>query len=358
MYLKKLEFKGFKNLDGVYTPDPHLNILIYPNGWGKTNLLEGIDYLSSLKSFRGLSDKDLLDWEKDYDFGFVEARISNNSERILKIVIANIEDSIKKSFFLNSAKTSSIKIRSNIKTILYSPHNADIISSAPDIRRNEFDRLIAQFQQGYLKLLGEYKYVLKNRNKLLIQIKEGKTSYNQMDYWNERFIKFGEEIINSRLEFLQALRPHLEKRAGEIFSDDFAKLKVEYISKSFSDKKIFLSEKILSNVDKEISAGMTLYGPHRDDYTFSIKEKNLREFGSRGQQRLAGLALVFGVADLIESSFEESAIILLDDIMSELDKSHRNNIEKLIRDMEGQVFITSSEKAYFSSSFIKKGLLL
>lgn len=357
MYLTKVRFKGFKNLQGDYTPDTGLNILVYPNGWGKTNFLEAIDYLSTLKSFRGIKDADLRSWDGGL-FSSVEAEVSNDIDRLLKVVIAEENEKLKKNLYLDNSTTNSNKFKSTVKTLLYSPHNADIVSSSPDIRRNEFDRSIGQVFNGYDSLLKEYKYVVRNRNKLLQSIQSSNSQVKELTYWNERLIDLGEQIIERRLKFLHDIKSFLTEISDEMMADRFDDLKVIYESKSVEDHVIILKNKIEEGQVKEIRAGMTLYGPHRDDYIFTIRKRSLREYGSRGQQRLAGLTFMLSIHRLLREKEGHDAVLLLDDIMSELDEEHRSNIEDILGSLHTQIFVTSSERGYFTEEFISKGKLL
>lgn len=364
MHISRISFRGFKNLEGDFELANGLNLLIFPNGWGKTNFLEAIDYISSLKSFRQIPDLELFNWarknEKGNEFVKIQLDISGEKKKQLQVVISDIvngqnntgSQTKSKKTFVNGAATTPQKFKSSFETILYSPHNADIVSSSPETRRNEFDRYITEFDEKYSKQLNEYKFIIRSRNKLLQKIRIANAQAVELDYWNKRMIELGQEIIEKRVVFLHKTKKMLTDYAEEIFNPG---LVINYESKSLQNSEIILRDKIEENIEKEIQAGLSLYGPHRDNFIFSLNGQPLRKFGSRGQQRLAGLCLIFTLYNYYNKKLGRYPFLLLDDIMSELDDTHRRRIEAILLDrIKSQLFITSSEEKYFTSDFIRK----
>ncbi|MBD3280085.1 DNA replication and repair protein RecF [Candidatus Dojkabacteria bacterium] len=369
MVLKRLELKNYKNLTEVFEFADCTNVLIYPNGWGKTNLLEAIDYLSSLKSFRGLRDADLLDWDADDTFVSLKTKLSNRKSVELEVIISSRQETqnriakaktktntkvkTRKTVKINGANTTPKKFKTQLSTFFYSPHNADIVSSTPDIRRNQFDRFISEFDENYDKLLKEYKFVLRSRNKLLSRINEGREDEIQLDYWDSRFVELGERILTKRLGLLDDLDQFIKQASDELYKSGLD-LEVVYSSKVVDKDIMILGDKIGNNRMKEIAAGMTLYGPHRDDYDFLLKNNLLRDTGSRGQQRIAGIVLLYALNGLFYEQFSARPILLFDDVFSELDDKHRVNIEKSLQKLENQVFVTSSQRELFTDGFLQE----
>ena len=368
--ISKISFHGFKNLKGEYHLKQGINLLVKPNGWGKTNFLEAIDYISNLKSFRQIPDLELFNWSEANDFVKISIELLDKSKKQKKtayfdLVISNGTNGSKinngnktKQVFINKVRTNPGKFKASLETILYSPHNADIVSSNPEIRRREFDRLLGEFSPNYAETLNEYKFVVRSRNKLLQKIRSSKARISELDYWNDRLAELGQNIIEARVVFLHEICPLLGDYAKKIFRIDAnvpgrALLEIKYISRSLEENIIVLKERMEENVEKEVQAGMSLYGPHRDKFVFDLNDKALRQFGSRGQQRLAGLSLVFALCDYFNEKLGRYPILLLDDIMSELDNEHRKRIEKLLSQLKTQIFVTTSEKKYFSGEFIK-----
>jgi len=156
-------------------------------------------------------------------------------------------------------------------------------------------------------------------------------------------VSLGQEIIEQRVLFLKDIEPYVLEKADRLFARS-ADLTILYESKVLdANNEIILRDKIEQNQAKEIAAGVTLYGPHRDDFVFLYKGKPLRTYGSRGQQRLAGIVLVLAIGEHIYKSQQVKPILLLDDIYSELDKTHRDNVEKVLKGYKNsQVVLTSS----------------
>lgn len=358
MPITKVIFKDFKNLNGTYTIKPRINLLIHPNGWGKTNFLEGIDYISTLKSFRNTSDRDLLKWEEETQFAQISLEINKDEYKKLSVVLSEVDERFTKKVFINDASTNSKKFKYQIRTILYSPHTADVVSSDPETRRTQFDRILSQIYSDYDDKLREYRFVVKSKNKLLQSIKTGDSKKMELEYWNQRLFELGTFILESRIEFLEETRELYLATASNVLDGRFEEAHIEYLSKTVEDGEVMLKEKVEKNIDKEIAASMSLYGPHRDDYSFCLGQNSLRDFGSRGQQRLAGIALVLTLYHYLLDTKDIQLILLLDDIMSELDAQHRKNIEDTLSEIDTQIFLTSSEERYFTEKFIKQANLL
>jgi len=354
MVLTELQLKNYKNLSAEFKFKEGINALIYPNGWGKTNLLEAIDYLSSLKSFRSVADSDLKNWSGADTFVKLQAKIQNSKPISLEVVVNFDEEKGKntKRVLLNGANTTPRKFKTQLATFIYSPHNADIVSSAPDIRRNQFDRFVSEFEDDYDKILKEYKFVLRSRNKLLSRIAEGRESEMQLGYWDGRFVELAEEILSRRLKLLSELGEFIKMASNELYKDGLD-LEILYNSKVVEDGVLMVREKMEEGRMKELRAGMTLYGPHRDDYEFLLNGNLLKTAGSRGQQRVAGIILLYALNSLFNEKFGKWPILLFDDIFSELDEEHRVNIEQSLQKLENQIFITSSQKELFSKEFLK-----
>lgn len=358
MPITSISFKDFKNLNDSFSVKPGINLLIHSNGWGKTNFLEGLDYVSTLKSFRGTPDRELLQWGKS-QFAQVTVEINGPEYKKLSVVLSEADDKFSKRVFTNDSPTNAKKFKYQIRTVLYSPHIADIVSSDPETRRNQFDRIISQIYPEYDGRLREYRFVVKSKNKLLQSIKSGDSNKNELEYWNQRLIELGKFILETRTGFLKEIKDLYNTISEEVLDIKFGKLSIEYLSKLLVEERVMLAQKVLSNIDKEVAAGISLYGPHRDDYSFCLGDTSLRDFGSRGQQRLAGIALVFTLYKFLLDTKGVKLILLLDDIMSELDSEHRQNLETmLLSEINTQIFLTSSEKRYFTEKFTKRVNLL
>ncbi len=343
--------QNFKNLNQGFNFSDSVNVLIRQNGWGKTNLLEAIDYIEHSKSFRSIKDIDLINWNNSSNQFKISAEFANLNIWNLDIVLTkNDEGVLSKRYIIDGKPVQSKKVRDKISTFFYSPHLDDLVSSTPEIRRKMFDRILVSLNEDYYKLLNEYKFVVRSRNKLLKQKKEEK----ELFYWNTRLIESGTQIMEKRISFLQTIDKYLKKIAKEVYKDMCKSFRLNYESKSFVNNKIILDIKQKEGLLKELEAGMSLYGPHRDNFVFYLNGYDLRYFGSRAQQRLAGLILYFALIDYLKDKKDKTAVILFDDILSELDDNYRKYVQNFLLKTNYQIILTASSRKVFSSGFLDK----
>jgi len=357
MYLKNISIKNFKNLDCHIEFSDKINLIIAPNGSGKTNLLETIYLLGHGSSFRNYPEVNLINFQNN--FAKINGETDSNK---LEILISRFGENSQKYLKINEKIRKNSTFTKYLNSILFSPNTIDLVDGTPDIRRKDLDDFISTFDIVYSKKIGIYKKVIKNRNKILLKLKNSMGSLEELDFWNDKLITLGGQLVSSRLTFLSSIRKYLDTTAKMLLEKKESTLKINYYSKIIYDDKEpskALKKKILSNLDKEIMAEASLYGPHRDDIEFIIDEKNLKLTGSRAQQRLAVLIYKIASWKYLENILQIRPLFLLDDVMSELDNIHRHNLENyLLHKLHTQVLITSSEKTIFSKNFIDRTNLI
>ncbi len=355
MYLNKININNFKNLNIDFDLSPHINILIKDNGWGKTNFLEAIDYIPNLKSFRSVSDIELFNWNESKDFFKISIILKDINEKNYEVVVSREDDIISKKCFIDKSLVSTSKFKSYFKTLLYSPHLSDFVSSAPEIRRKFFDKVILNLYDNYEKFINEYKFILKSRNKLL---KERK-NVEELKYWNMRLLKTGEEIIAFRLKFINDLDRYVQESAKKVYGNIYKSFAIEYISNVIDGKKRIIFSSIQKEyLSKELEFGMSLYGPHRDDFSFELNGINLRKFGSRAQQRLAGLVLYVALINFVNETQDKKIVLLFDDIFSELDDNFRDFMQDVLSNLDNQIILTTTSEKIFTNKFLKNARIL
>lgn len=347
MVLKKISLENYRN----YTQqtiefNENLNFFIGKNAQGKTNLLEAVYYLSTGRTFRNNKDQELINWKKDH------FRISCDLYK------ENINREIQIDIFYDRKGNKQIKINgvkyrkiSNLfglfYVIIFNPDDLSIVKGGPGERRKYIDLEISQIVKGYYQILINYNKILHQRNNLLKEINSQEKT-ETLEIWNEQLVKYGSMIIKNRMEFLQKLVPLARKVQEEMTSSE-EKLDIKYNS-TIIDKPIFdlkqISEffrKALKSCEKqEFLRKVTLVGPHRDDLIFYLNEKELRTFGSQGQQRTAVLALKLAQLKLYNNINGEYPLLLLDDVMSELDIQRREYLLKIINSNNVQTLITGA----------------
>ena len=368
MRLIQLSLKNFRNLNLDFTVDPGINLISGSNGAGKSNLLDGIYFLAFTKSFKPYSEKNNIAWNNPLKFSFIKAQIRDEAQKDakpmeLKIIFNNVQGSEQKRLEINGLGKTRRNFVYRLPVVLFAPHNINWLAGSPDVRREEFDDFICSISPDYVDKLSAYKSVIRNRNKILQKINEGIGQIGELNYWNEKLVDLGAFIVTYRSEIIQKFQPSLRQDALKIFHSELANLSLVYQSKfngghSQSEVGKLLRNKIQENLTKEISAGQTLYGPQRDDYSLLADDKDLKVFGSRGQQRIATLIVKMAMFNYIKSYLGITPVILLDDIMSELDNLHRKNLEKYLLNLNAQLFLTATEEKMFGKEILKKAKLL
>lgn len=315
---KKLEFSAFTTL------------IVGPNGSGKTNILEAIMMIAVGKSFRADADREAIRWGSE--MSNVECRMGSGDDEVkLEIVITPGEafgqKTPLKKYLVNGVPRRMIDFVGNLRAVLFWPEHLELVTDSPSLRRKYLDSVLVQVDREYRRNLFSYERGLRQRNSLLDVINEGKASRSQLTFWNQLLIKSGNYITDTRAEFID-------------YINTSHTVSLEY------DKSVISSSRLAQYAQEEVAAKATLVGPHRDDVIFSKDERNLSKYGSRGEQRLAILQLKLAELTYIEEKTGDRPILLLDDIFSELDQTHRGSVASLIG--KQQTILTSADRDIMS----------
>lgn len=312
-----------------------VTVIVGDNAIGKTNIIESIWYMATGKGFRGDSDRDLIMWKKDV--AHITAAVNVHGEKeFLEAVITNgvmhgIKTSIKR-FFVNKVPKRSIDFAGVFKTVLFWPNDLELVIDSPSIRRKYLDHVLSQVDREYRRNLVSYERGLRQRNKVLQDIFDGRAVRTHLFFWNQLLITAGSYITEKRKELLT-------------FINDYHFPGVHYMT--LYDKSVISEARLEQYKDEEVSARATLVGPHRDDFsvekiTHGGKDSmDVSRFGSRGEQRLAVLWLKLAELSFIEEKTGERPILLLDDIFSELDDESRAIVFSILP--KQQSIITSAD---------------
>ena len=349
--LKLYNYRNYKDLD-IELSDK-LNIFIGDNAQGKSNILESIVVLALTKSYLNVKDKNLIkDGEEvaniisSVDFGnTVDKLFISFSENEKKLKINNID-----------IKKYSDYV-SRVRFILFSPMDINLIKDSPSVRRKNFNVEISQLSNKYIKILQSYNALLKKRNQFLKVVSEtGKCNDFYLDILNDKFSTLAVEITNERYNFVSMINLELNAIYKEITGNNGLKLNylntVDIVEDKVEMKNLFL-KKLKDNFAKEKFYGMTLVGPHRDDYSLFLSDKNLAIYGSQGQNRAAILALKLSEINIFKNICGDYPILLLDDIFSELDSKRKNRLIKYILD-DVQTIITTTDLNVIDESLVKR----
>jgi DNA replication and repair protein RecF len=355
MNIATVELKKFRSYQKTRIDfSPSVTLIVGPNTAGKTNILEAIASLSVGKSFRAEKESDMVQWgeevgrivgatgrqEDDKTGRPDEAKAmagkqedETKLELIITTGVVNGEKAPTKKYLVNGVPRRQIDFVGNLRAVLFSPEDLDLVTDSPSLRRQYLNTVLIQTDREYRRNLFSYERGLRQRNKLLDLIQEGKASRSQLLFWNQLLIQSGSYITEKRAAYIEFVN---ESRLM-----NFA-YKIEY------DKSIISQSRLDQYKDEEVAAKTTLVGPQRDDIRFEKKEgrddewKDISRFGSRGEQRMAVLWVKLAELSYIEASVGERPILLLDDIFSELDDTSRGIVLSII--YKQQTIITSAEE--------------
>ena len=337
MHINEIELKDFRNYKDIkisFSRD--MNIFIGENAQGKTNLLEGIYFNSLARSFKSYRDRDVIRFGEEFcriktgifydeDDHDIEIVISKDGSKAVKVDGKRIR------------KASELLNRINI--IIFSPEDLRIVKDEPAVRRSFIDRELCQIRPGYMNEISNYRRALQQRNAYL---KEDVVEDSVLDLWDESLVSSGSKVIRMRREFIEKLQTISADIHGRI-SGGREELVIEYDTDVDSPGK---EEEVFRNLlirerGKDRQYRVTGKGPHRDDIKIYAEGRELKKFGSQGQQRTAALALKLSEIRIVEEECGEKPVLLLDDVLSELDKERQ---KYLINNLgESQMFITTTE---------------
>ncbi len=334
MYFKKIKinnFRNYKELDLEF--DKKLNLITGHNAQGKTNLIESLFIMGLGKSFRTNKDQEMIAFgEKNSKVISVVCDEKYNKETEIEIIYRN-EGKILKVNGVKLERTADLL--ENVYIVIFSPDDLKIVKEGPDNRRKFLDRELCQIKPVYYSDLGNYKKVLRQRNQLLRDKIQDK---NLFDVFNESLADYGTRIVKERIEFtkrLQAISSDIHNK----ISSGKEKLEIFYET-GVTDKETFIKY-LNKDFEHDMYKGHTSFGPHKDDLCIEINGSDIRSFGSQGQQRTAALSMKLAEIGLIKQETGENAVLLLDDVLSELDKTRQQYLIEAMKDV--QVFITATE---------------
>ena len=331
-HLRLRDFRNYPRLDADFSPGFHL--LLGNNAQGKTNILEAIYLVSTLRSFRGVGSAQMIrHGQKGY---FVGAKIVGQSDHEMKIYWSASERSL-------SLDGRAVKRLSDylgtLRAVVFCTEDLQLVKGTARIRRRFLDLLLSQTHASYLSVLQRYAQSLRSRNALL---KRHSIDEAALESFTRDLVSAGEEIIRLRRELIPKISP-LTRLAYRKISHDAEELRIEYLP---SVKKDFAVE-LAQSRRREQSYRATLVGPHRDDLQLLQNEKSAAQFGSEGQKRTLAVALKMAQAEYLTGIHGAPPVLLIDDVMGELDEKRRSGLLPLLEkshQARGQVFMTATEE--------------
>ena len=339
MIIRSLKLKNYRNYDLLdMTFDPKTNILYGDNAQGKTNILEALYLTGTTKSHRGTKDRDMI------QFGHDESHLETIVEK--KGAAFQIDMHLKK----NSPKGIAIdkipirrasELFGIVQFVFFSPEDLNIIKDGPAGRRRFIDLELSQLDKIYLSNLSNYNRIINQRNSLLKDLYGQEHLLETLDIWDMQLAAYGTKILERRREVVE--------QVNEIISDIHFKLTGgrERIRLIYEESRgnLTFEQALRKYRERDIRMKSTTVGPHRDDLCFmSNDEIDIRKFGSQGQQRTAALSLKLSEIELVKRIINDTPILLLDDVLSELDKHRQNYLLESIHDIQTVITCTGLDE--------------
>ena len=345
MIIKRFRADNFRNIEKCDIEfSPGVNLLYGKNAQGKTNVVEGIYYFSRGKSFRGREDKELVSFGKEGFRIHLDFESSTGCES-LEYAMFGKERLRKKNDYKITKVTEMI---GSFKAVLFYPDDLGLVKDGPEERRGFLNVAASACYAPYIKYYTDYKKALENRNCILKMMQKGlPIDIRELESWSDSMAEYASHIYIFREDYVRRLTTYAAKILKEI-SDGCEELTISYessIPKGIEDRAMVKEEYrkiLLSSLDREIAAGVSLFGPHRDDLDIRINGKSARSFASQGQQRSIVLALKLSEGEVIKEICGEYPVFLFDDVLSELDERRRKYVLSEIG--ERQIIITCCDR--------------
>jgi DNA replication and repair protein RecF len=331
-HLRLRDFRNYRRLDTDFSPGFH--VLLGDNAQGKTNILEAIYLMATLRSFRGVGGAQMVrHGAKGY---FVGGNVIGQGEREIKMYWALRERKLS----LDGQPVKKLAdYFGTLRTVVFCTEDLQLVKGTARARRRFMDLLLAQTQPGYLPLLQRYMTTVRQRNALL---KHRAPDEAALEVFSAEMVKLGNEIIRARRELIPKFSP-LARLAYRRIANDAEELRIEYAPSVKNDFAVELA----SARAREKTFRATLVGPHRDDLTLLQNEKSAAQFGSEGQKRTLAVALKMAQAEFLTGRHGSPPVLLIDDVMGELDVKRRSGLLPLLErahHARGQVFMTCTEE--------------
>lgn len=337
MFIKSLSLQNFRNFENINIKlNDGINILYGDNAQGKTNIIESLYICATGRSHRTKYEKELIKFNKNE--AHIQIYASDND--ICERIDIHLKKDNKKGIAINNVPIKKIgELFGLVNVIIFSPEDLQLIKSGPSERRRFMDIELCQINSIYYYDLQQYYKILKQRNNLLKSIQRNTKLKDTIFIWNEQLISYGIKIMNIRNKFII----DIGKIANKIHSNiTGGKENLNIIYKPSININNF-KEKLEKNINKDIFYGNTSYGPHKDDIIFNINDIDIRSFGSQGQQKSAALSSKLAEIEIIQQEKNKKPILLLDDVMSELDKTRQDFLINSIKNIQSIITCTGIE---------------
>lgn len=338
MKINSLKIKNFRNYDLLNLDfDEATNIFYGDNAQGKTNILEAVYLSGTTKSHRGTKDRDMVQFGNDESH--IETIVEKNG--ITYQIDMHLKKNSPKGIAINKIPIrKASELFGIVNLVFFSPEDLNIIKNGPGERRRFIDLELSQLDKVYLSNLANYNRIINQRNHLLKSAAYDKNIYETLEIWELQLVQYGTKIIERRKQFIQEI--------NEIISGIHQKLtggreNIQLLYEP-SNGNLSLSQALEKNRERDMRIKSTSVGPHRDDICFMVGDLDIRKYGSQGQQRTAALSLKLSEIELVKQSINDTPVLLLDDVLSELDKHRQNYLLDSIHDIQTLITCTGVDE--------------
>lgn len=338
MVVKSLELSNFRNYENLSLEfSPSTNILYGDNAQGKTNILEAVFLCATTKSHKGSKDREIIKLQSEE----AHIRMRIHRDEIDHRLDMHLKKNKPKGVAIDGIPIKrSSELFGIINVVFFSPEDLSIIKNGPSERRRFIDMELCQLSKLYLHNLINYNKVLNQRNNLLKQIGFNKSLLDTLYVWDQQLIHFGSALIKERSLFIKNMNELIFKLHKKL-SDGKETLEIVYEPNVAEDE---FENKLKKSMERDIALKVSNVGPHRDDLSFLINGQDVRKYGSQGQQRTAALSLKLAEIDLVKQVTKDKPILLLDDVLSELDRKRQNQLLDSIVGIQTIVTCTGLEE--------------
>lgn len=334
--LDLMDFRNYENLDIDFGSG--INILYGDNAQGKTNILEAIYLSATTKSHRGTKDRDII------RFGCEEGHIRLmilNSQNVESKLDIHLRKNKSKGIAIDGVKLKkATQLLGLVNVVLFSPEDLDIIKGGPGERRRFIDMELCQLDDFYVYNLNNYNKIVDQRNNLLKDLYFNPSYKDTIGIWDSQLVSFGSKVIERRMLFVKQLNDGI-KGIHDKLSGGREELEIVYEPNVTIED---FEKELSASTDRDIKSKMTNIGPHRDDIKFMSGDIDLRKFGSQGQQRTCALSLKLAEIEIVKKLANDTPILLLDDVLSELDSNRQNFLLDSIGDVQTIITCTGVEE--------------
>jgi DNA replication and repair protein RecF len=350
MLLAAIEATNFRNLSGKIQWGPRLNIIYGNNGQGKTNWLEAIYLLARTKSFRTQRLQEAIRFGEQVAVVNGTVRTGQDLERELQVSLHDKS----KTIFLNSKRETLTHYLTQFQIFSFTAADLEVIRGTPEARRRFLDRGISSLKPAYLKTISDYNKIIKQKNRLLQLANENEFGPEKIEDliapWNEQLVRLAALIHQARDEYVVSLNAALERQLFERRD-----VTTRYVSSlegkgDLTDYESLMTARLSLRLGAEVAAGHALIGPHRDDLEIQLDGREIRVYGSSGQQRSALLLLDLAAISLYNSSANEHPVFIIDDVDAELDEGRIRHLLEYLENRT-QTFITTSKRSHVEGFF-------